>query len=84
MLKIVYDIKKRRPACPVLQAVMGGDAVAQHFDAEFWLTELTPDMKLYQVSLEQLRELVILSGKVKQDDRRRLSAKSVAVLDVAQ
>ncbi len=72
MLKIAYDCTLRRPACPLLQAALGCDRLAGHFDSEHWLTEPTPNMQVYQVTVEQLRELVILSGKVKQDDRRRI------------
>ena len=55
--RIAYDIRLMKPACPVLAAGLGGDT----FDlGKFpdWLLELTPDMKVYEVTPDQLRQLV--------------------------
>jgi hypothetical protein len=53
---IVYDAVLRRPGCVLLQVTMGGTVpdFAQRFAGTDWLTEPTPDMKLYEVTAEQL------------------------------
>lgn len=58
-MKLVFDMKLKRPACVLLQAVLGGDkGIANRFSSELWLIEPTPDMKLYEINKEQLDKLV--------------------------
>lgn len=67
MPKIVYDMKLRRPACPILQVVLGGDeGIARNL--QNWLINPTPDMKCYEISEEQLKKLEELDGKNKMRD----------------
>jgi hypothetical protein len=59
MPKLVYDIKLKRPACALLQAVLGGDqGMANNFPSEHWLIAPTPDMKAYQISDEDLKACI--------------------------
>lgn len=64
-MKIVFDPKLCRPGCIILQA-LGGDVPSltfhRLFPTETWLTHPTPDMKLFEVTGDQLE---ILSRKVK-------------------
>lgn len=63
-MKIVYDIERHRPACPILQAVGGGThGIEVHFDPTDWLTAPTPDMKCYEVNATQLSQLVTITRK---------------------
>ena len=58
-MKIVYDARLKRPGCVLLQA-MGGNVpnFSKLFPSESWLVAPTPDMKLYDVTPEQLKRLV--------------------------
>jgi hypothetical protein len=53
---IVFDFTRMRPACVLLQAVMGGDTVAfkRHFGGDRnWLLAPTPGMKPWRGTEEQ-------------------------------
>ena len=57
--KMVMDVKQRRPACVLLQAVWGGDrGLCQRFDSRSWLTFPTDDMQMIEGSDEQWQELI--------------------------
>ena len=61
-IRIAYDITLKRPACAILAAMYGGDLAAVHaFNSDDWLVERTPDMKVYEVTPNQLRQLVEMS-----------------------
>ena len=58
-MKIAFDIKRMRPGCVLLAAALGADPEAAHpFNSKHWLLEPTPDMKVYNITSEQLKELV--------------------------
>jgi len=58
-MKILYDAKLKRPACVLLQAAAMSDySIANRFPSESWLVYPTPDMKIYEVTPEQLDYLV--------------------------
>lgn len=58
---LVYDPVHNRPACVILQAVMGGSVeVGDMFPSESWLLAPTPDMKTYKVTDEEIAILVDL------------------------
>jgi hypothetical protein len=58
-MKIAFDLPQMRPACVLLQAALGGDpAAAKRFDSETWLIAPTGDMKVYEITDEQLTALV--------------------------
>ena len=58
-MKIAYDIKLMRPACPILQVTLGGDpSVSHEFNSEHWITFPTPDLRVYNISDHQLKLLV--------------------------
>ena len=60
---IVFDLVLKQPACPLLQAVMGGShGIAHMFPTEVWLTSLTPDMKAYSIPEDELERLVYSFG----------------------
>lgn len=59
---IAYDCELYRPACPILQAALGGDvAMASRFDADYWLIEPTPGLKLYPITERQLQVLLAVT-----------------------
>lgn len=63
-MKIAFDTKLRRPACVILQAVMGGDPyVGNRFPSETWLLFPTPDMKVYEATDTQIDQLIEMSKK---------------------
>jgi hypothetical protein len=56
---IVFDIKLMRPGCVLLQAALTNDSsVAHRFPTHTWLTSLTPDMRTYGATEEQIDKLV--------------------------
>lgn len=56
---VVFDTKRMRPACALLQTAMGGTpGLANLFSSECWLTHATPDLKAYEITDEQLAKLV--------------------------
>lgn len=59
-MKIAYDAVLKQPGCVLIQAVMGGNIpnFAALFPGESWLLSPTPDMKLYEVTEDQLKILV--------------------------
>jgi hypothetical protein len=63
--KIAFDTKRRRPGCVLLQAALGGDPhiVREHFDGRTWLVDPSPDMRVYQITDEQLPLLVEMAEK---------------------
>lgn len=55
-MRLCYDIKLKRPGCVLLAAAMGGDtALTKQFPSELWLLDLTPDLKVYEVTPEQFK-----------------------------
>lgn len=59
-MHLVYDYKLFRPACPILQAVLGGDqGIANRFDSDTWLTEPTEHMSLIEVTETELLHIVL-------------------------
>lgn len=62
-MKIAYDAKLKRPGCVIIQAAMGGTVhdFAFKFPSETWLLSPTPDMRLYEVTEEQLKMLAQMS-----------------------
>lgn len=64
---ILFDMKLRRPACVLLQAVSGADmnAFHRHFGgADNWITHPTPGMKLI-VGTEKQWKRVAQGAKAK-------------------
>jgi len=60
MSTIAYDCKLRQPGCVLVQAATAtitGSTLAQHFDPDDWLLTTTPDMRIYEVTEQQLRRL---------------------------
>lgn len=64
-MKIAYDTKLKRPGCVLLQAALGGSPIAHHFPTDSWLLAPTPDMKLYEITTDQLIQLIGISEKKK-------------------
>jgi len=62
-MKIVYDAVLRRPGCVLLQSTLGGTICnfSKLFPAESWLLAPTPNLKLYEVTQQQLDKLVVMS-----------------------
>ena len=62
-MTIAYDCKLIRPGCAILQAILGGSpGIANKFSSESWLVHPTPDMKVYQVTDEQLKNLIRITN----------------------
>ncbi len=58
-IPVVFDITEMKVGCALLQAALGGDeSVCRRVDAKHWLVEITPGMKVYQVTPEQFGVLV--------------------------
>ena len=58
-MKIVYDPILKRPFCPILQAVGGGDpGIASRFPVESWLVKPTENIGLFLVTEQQLSDLI--------------------------
>lgn len=70
-MRILFDVKLKRPACVLLQATAGCDShVVYGFSAETWLTFPTDDMKVYEVTPDQLK---LLEKKVEENHGTRTS-----------
>lgn len=59
--QIMYDVSLRKPGCVLIQA-LGGTVPKELFfelfgDSNCWLVALTPDMKLYATTEEELRQI---------------------------
>jgi hypothetical protein len=58
-MRVVYDIKLRKVGCVLLQAAMGGDPeIAKRIPNEDWLINTTPDLRLYNITPEEVEQLV--------------------------
>lgn len=65
-LDLIYDLKTRRPACALLQAVFGCGASSRAlrcFDSETWLTAPTPTMRKVSGTLDEWRQLALLAPR---------------------
>lgn len=61
MPKLLYDVTLRKCGCVLLQAVAGGSiGIANRIPAEDWLVAPTPDMKLYELTDDQVDQLVAM------------------------
>lgn len=61
-MKIAYDTKLYKPGCVLLQAMKGCDPkIAHEFETKYWLLAPTPDLKVYDVTDEQLSKLVTMT-----------------------
>lgn len=57
---LLFDIKLRRPACVLLQAMAGcghNNFLQMNFDSRDWLTAPTPDMRKVRGTREQWQRL---------------------------
>lgn len=59
MLRIAFDAKEGKVGCVLLQATRGGTvpSFSAIFDVEDWLIAPTPDLKLYEITEEQVSKL---------------------------
>jgi Iap family predicted aminopeptidase len=58
-IKLLVDVKSRRPGCVLLQAVAGGDNhfVSATFDTRHWLLSPTENMGMVTGTVAQWRKL---------------------------
>lgn len=57
-MKIAFDIKEMKIGCVLLQATFGCDPkLADRFDTKHWLLAPTPDLKVYEINEDQLKQL---------------------------
>jgi competence protein ComGC len=64
IVKIAFDIKEMKVGCVLIQAAMGGldnQRMATYFPTETWALAPTPEMKVYEITEDQLK---MLSKKV--------------------
>ena len=55
MNRLVFDLKEKRPACALLQALYRADYTRVHvFNPSSWLTTPTADMAMVELTQEQL------------------------------
>lgn len=70
-MKIAYDAALKKPGCVLLQAVMGGTVPPSKFhecfDAADWLLAPTPDLRVYEVTEEQLRKLTEITKRQRRE-----------------
>lgn len=59
IIPITFDRTLRKPACVILQAVMGGNSsvAGRLFTANSWLVNPTPDMKTYRAPLSEWKRV---------------------------
>ena len=56
---LAYDATLRRPGCAAIQAWFGATpGVERDFPAESWLLGPTPDMRVWEVTDEQVEQLI--------------------------
>jgi hypothetical protein len=59
MAKIAYDTVLKRPGCVLIQAALGGDIhLTSEFETKYWLLAPTPDMRVFEVTPEQMKKLI--------------------------
>ena len=57
--KIAYDVVQMRPGCVLVAAGLGADAaLSSRFDPHDWLLVPTADMGVYEITEDQLRQLI--------------------------
>lgn len=62
-MRLCYDFKLLRPGCVLLAAAMGGDSnLAKRFPSEMWLLDLTPDLKVYELTEGEFEFLLKKTG----------------------
>ena len=62
--RLAFDIKLLQPACVLVAATYGADTELAHkFTPHHWLLAPTPDMKVYEVTEDQLNQLVKMVEK---------------------
>lgn len=75
MDKILFDAKLMKVGCVILQSFCGGDRKLCNELSDHWLTSMTPDMKVYNITEEQKP---ILIRKVREFHQRSSSATNVS------
>lgn len=59
VIRIAFDIKLMRPGCVLLQVALGcRSRIAHKFPVESWLIAPTPDLRVYEITDEQLSRLI--------------------------
>ena len=57
-MKLAFDMTLMRPACVLIAAALGANSEASSkLDAKLWLLSPTPDMKVYEITQDQLKQL---------------------------
>jgi len=63
MITVAYDTTLKRPGCAIIQAVFGATiSNAELMRMDGWLLSPTEGMRLYEVTDEQLNDLVALTN----------------------
>jgi hypothetical protein len=73
-MRIVYDVKKRKVGCVLMQASLGGtvpnELFNKFFPSETWEVEDVRGMALYPVSEDQLEQLSKMSKRILKMSKR--------------
>ena len=66
-MRILFDRTLKRPGCVMLQVACGcGLQAALMFDSEDWLLTPTPDMRVYEVTEDEVVELAKMAAERRQ------------------
>lgn len=58
-IQILFNIKTMKIGCPLLQAALGGNKnICHSVDPEYWQIDPSPDLKLYNITEDQLKTLL--------------------------
>lgn len=59
MPRLAYDLTLKKVGCVLLQAVYGGDSrIAHRIGNEHWLFAPTADLRVYELTDDQVEQLV--------------------------
>lgn len=74
---MVFDVERKRPACVLLQACLGGDmSVVKEFPSETWLVSPTPGMRRVEVeSKEVLLKAIEVAVKATKQEKEMSNGK---------
>lgn len=65
-MKLLFDIREMKVGCALMQAIYGGTpTLSGSFDTKHWFLAPTENMKLYNVTEQQVEFLIEKMNKVR-------------------